>query len=304
MRPTCHARRRLPRAPARSGARCRAAGELGVRDVEPRVDDGHRDAGAGRRQAVDPDLREPPLLRLEGSGWRTSRRGRTCARVCGRSDGAAVARASAAASPRRRAGGARGGASHRSAALRQRRASPSLRTTRRLSAETIVAGPPAAEGEPERRGGAVAAARRATMRRGMTGGAMVAAGDEEKLRTAVKPRLQTAVPTGRYRRGRARVRRRRSEPRRQGGDDRSGDRPAGGRSGHRGWTAVRGSARQPVGAGRAAAVPERCRRGLRDPPRATGAARCSPLCRAGARSRSHRRAVGAADDRPRPARPR
>ena len=148
------------------------AGELGMRDVEPRVDDGHRDPGAGRRQPVDPDLREPPLLSLEGVGGGGGRgdvvrRARPATHRRRRGP-----RASAGASPRRRAGGARGGASHRSAALRRRRASPTRRTTRRLSAERSSPAAPAAEAELGATTSAVAAARRARRRRGMRGGAM------------------------------------------------------------------------------------------------------------------------------------
>src|SRR6185436_13325189 len=51
-----------------------ATGELGVRDVEPGVDDRHGDARPGRGEPGDADLREPPFVRLQGIR-RVGRRG-------------------------------------------------------------------------------------------------------------------------------------------------------------------------------------------------------------------------------------
>ena len=111
------------------------------------------------------------------------------------------------------------------------------------------------------------------------------------------------VPEGRsgYRRARAGVRRPRGEPRRPRGDD-----PAGGRAR---WASVAGRGRRrrllaprdgARGAPSTSPVPQRRAR-ARDGPRAASAARRSSSTSSASSAASRRRALGPADDRPRPA---
>ena len=252
--------------------------------------------GPGRREAVDADLREPPLVRLERIRRVGGRRdpvrplglGEQQCTACAQPGhqlrrepgveapevklGVDLLRARACQRDRFR-GGARGAQPDD-----RRPAAVAGRGRRRRRTRKAEGG----DGEGQEEYGS----RRSRDRRritGIEGQWILAEADVEVVRIRLRRRY---VPEGRsgYRRGRAGVRRPRGEPRRPGGDHPAGGRArrlVAGRGGRRSLLASRDGA---LGARRAALVPERRAR-ARDGPRTASAARPPPRRRAPARPR-------------------
>ena len=194
------------------GDQVRASCELGVREIDARVDDRDRHPRRRRREPVDPDLLAPPLVELERIRRHRALGDGVCPlglqpprplRLPGGSAGAPRARA-------------RDGAPRRSRWLRlltsaagseQAAAAVSLTMEVGADADACAAGAPTA---------ARAAAESARARR-LTGNKSDT--DRLALRCAESEGHQLRRRYGRYRRRRARIHRARCQPGRPGGDD-------------------------------------------------------------------------------------